>query len=351
MNDDVQKLSQALESRQDSLVTFETVYASLINATALIGNALVCFVVYKTPRLRTIPNMFVVALAISDILMSTVCMPLSAVTLARGEWIFGAKLCSFHGFGVFTFGLVSLHTMGLISISRYYRVVRQNAFATHFTKRKTLRFTAATWCLGLIGSVPPFFFEPSGFQFQPGKAMCLYTFDTNIAYTLFIETAYVATPLVLITVCYTRVFREVSRTNKVFSQQNNVQRLRSNIEEAKITKTLVSVMVGYSFCWLPISVVDILDASRGRPTLPREVYLMYGCLVYLSSTINPFIYGVTNKTFRRAYVQVARRLLCLKSERSYANDSVAAAAAGNNQRSSTRRRAFTTNGSSEQKQT
>ena len=45
----------------------------------------------------------------------------------------------------------------------------------------------------LLGSVPPFFFENGGFEFQPGEALCLYTFQTNIVYTAFIETVYVAT--------------------------------------------------------------------------------------------------------------------------------------------------------------
>ena len=270
--------------------------------------------------------MYVVALAISDILMSSFCMPFSAVTLARGKWIFGESFCRFHGFGVLTFGLVSLHTMGLISVSRYFCVVRPNQFVILFTRRRTLLFTAATWCLGLIGSVPPHFFNPSGFQFQPGKAMCLYTFDTNIGYTLFIEIVYIATPLLLITVCYAKVFREVSRTNRVFAQLNNFQSLRTNIEEAKVTKTLVTVMVGFSLCWLPICIIDIIDASRGKPTLPRQLYLMYSSLVYLSSTINPFIYGVTNRTFRRAYFNVVWRILCLETESSI-QDSAAIAAA------------------------
>ena len=77
------------------------------------------------------------------------------------------------------------------------------------------------------------------------------------------------------------------------------QQLRANVEEAKVTKTLVAVLVGFGCCWLPISVIDNIDAARGEHTLPRQVYLRYVFLAYLSSTINPFIYDSMNKRFRR----------------------------------------------------
>ena len=89
-----------------------------------------------------------------------------------------------------------------------------------------------------MGSVPPFFFSRhGGIEFQPGKAMCLYTFDTNIAYTVLIECVYIATPLTIITICFAKVFYTVSRSNRVFSHENNLQMLRANVEYVKVTKT------------------------------------------------------------------------------------------------------------------
>ena len=256
--------------------------------------------------------MFVVAMAVSDILMSTCCMLFSVVTLFRGQWIFGQRFCR-QGFGMFTFGLASLHTMGIIAGSRYFCVVKPEKYIVLFRKQRTLMYIGVVWCVALIGSVPPFFFGHGGFEFQPGKAMCLYTFDTNIAYTVFIECVYIATPLTIITICYAKVFYTVSRSNRVFSQKNNPQQLRANVEEAKVTKTLAAVMVGFACCWLPVCIIDYIDAARGEPTLARQVYLTYGFLVYLSSTSNPFIYGATNKRFRREYKAILGGLFYLKS--------------------------------------
>ena len=131
--------------------------------------------------------------------------------------------------------------------------------------------------------------------------MCLNKFESNIAYSVSILCCFIKTPLIIIKICYVKVFRTVSRSNRVFSLENNLQLLRVNVEEAKVTKRLVVVVVGFACCWLPVFVVDNIDMVRGEPKVPRQVYLTYSFLVYLSSTRNPFIYCATDKRFRREY--------------------------------------------------
>jgi len=305
-------LSVALATRAKPLVWTETVLLAVINVVALLSNLLTCYAVYRNQTLRTLSNMFVIALGVSDILMSTWCMPFSVVTLFHGQWIFGERFCRFHGFGALTFGLASLQTMGLIAVSRYFCVVKPEKYMVLFKKQRASLYIAVVWCAALVGSVPPFFFNNGGFEFQPGKAMCLYTFESNIAYTVFIECVYIAAPLTIITICYAKVFYTVSKSNKVFSYENNHHQLRANVEEAKVTKTLAAVMVGFTCCWLPISVMDNIDAARGEHTLPRQAYLTYAFLAYLSSTINPFIYGATNRLFRREYKVILRNILSVR---------------------------------------
>ena len=78
-------LSLELATRTETLVWIETVLLAVINAVALCGNLLTCYAVHRNQGLRTLPNMLVVALAVSDILMSICCMPFSVATLFRGE--------------------------------------------------------------------------------------------------------------------------------------------------------------------------------------------------------------------------------------------------------------------------
>ena len=308
----MESLSEKLFNRPPPVTLAETACLLVINIAAFVGNLSVCYAVYRCQRLRTLANTFLVALAVSDILMSTCCMTFSVVTLYLGWWPFGESFCSFHGFCVFTFAIASLNTMAVIAISRYFRVVRPNKYNDVFNARKNLLYVILVWCIALLGSVPPFFFKNGGYEFQAGKAMCLYTFHTNIGYTAFIEVVYISIPLTIVLFCYFKVFCTVSRTNQVFSQEHNPQQLRAHVEEAKVTKTLATAMAGFACCWIPVLIIDYIDAINGAVTLSRRSYLTYGFLIYLSATVNPFIYGATNKRFRREFKSIFGKLLCLK---------------------------------------
>ena len=300
--------SSELLKRAQYLVWIEAIFLAIVNTMAISGNVSVCYAVYRNQRLRSLANMFIVALAVSDLLISVSCMPLSVATVVQSRWVFGTTVCQLQGFAIFTFAMSSANTMGIIAISRYFCVVKPTRYIVLFRKQRILMYTAAVWFMALIGSVPPLIFQTGGYTFQPGKAMCMYPFQTNIAYTVFIECVFVAAPFTLITFCYAKVFYTVSRSNRVFTQENNPEQLRANVEEAKVTKTLALVMASFSLCWLPICIMDYIDAARGEPTLPRQVYLTYGFLAYLSSTINPFKYGATNRRFRREYKTILKKI-------------------------------------------
>ena len=297
------KLSLKLATREEALVWTKTVLFAVTNVVAILGNLLTLCAVYHNHRLRTIPNIFVIALAVSDILMSTICMPFTVASLFHGRWIFDETVCRFQAFDIFAFGKCSLGTMAAIAVSRYFCVVNWEKYLSLIKKKRALMY---------IFIYPILLFKNASIGFQPGKAMCLYKFESNIAYSASILCCFITTPLIIITICYVKVFRAVSRSNRVFSLENNPELLRVNVEEAKVTKRLVAVVVGFACCWLPVFVVDNIDMARGEPTLPRQVYLTNSLIIYLSSTINPFIYCAADKRFRREYKVVLRKIFTFK---------------------------------------
>ena len=306
------KLSLKLATREEELVWTETVLFAVTNVVAILGNLLILCAVYHNHSLRTIPNIFVIALAVSDILMSTICMPFTVASLFHGRWIFDETVCRFQAFDIFAFGTSSLGTMAAIAVSRYFCVVNWEKYLSLFKKKRALMYIFIVWYLALAGSAPILLFKNDSIGFQPGKAMCMYKFESNIAYSASILCCFLARPLIIIKICYVIVFRAVSRSNRVFSLENNLELLRVNVEEAKVTKRLVAVVVGFACCWLPVFVVDNIDMARGEPTLPRQVYLTNSLIIYLSSTINPFIYCATDKRFRREYKVVLRKIFTFK---------------------------------------
>ena len=306
------KLSLELTTREEALVWTETVLFAVTNVVAILGNLLILCAVYHNHRLRTIPNIFVIALAVSDILMSTICMPFTVASLFHGRWIFDETVCRFQAFDICAFGKCSLGTMAAIAVSRYFCVVNREKYPSLFKKQRALMYIFIVWCLALVGSVPILVFKNDSIEFHLGKAMCLFKFESNIVYSASILCCFITTPLIIITICYVKVFHAVSRSNRVFSLENNPELLRVNVEEAQVTKRLVAVVVGFACCWLPVFVVDNIDMARGEPTLPRKVYLTNSLIIYLSSTINPFIYCAADKRFRREYKVVLRKIFTFK---------------------------------------
>ena len=59
-------------------------------------------------------------------------------------------------------------------------------------------------------------------------------------------------------------------------------------------------------------VIDLVDTINEKWIFPREAYLAYSFLAVFSSALNPLIYGVLNKSFRKDYLKV----LCCRCCRS-----------------------------------
>lgn len=59
-------------------------------------------------------------------------------------------------------------------------------------------------------------------------------------------------------------------------------------------------MLGFVLCWMPTQVIGLILAKIMK-TLPPEYPTVCFTLIYLSSAINPIIYGVMNHRFREEF--------------------------------------------------
>ena len=72
-----------LNNRSLFLTIVEVSSLVILNALSLSGNSLVCISVYKSTRLRTTTNLYIIALALSDLISAVFVMPPVVGVLAK----------------------------------------------------------------------------------------------------------------------------------------------------------------------------------------------------------------------------------------------------------------------------
>ena len=71
----------------------QIVLYALIFLLAVLGNLLVIITLFQNKRMRTVTNVFLLNLALSDMLLAVFCMPFTLVPVLLRNFIFGAAMC------------------------------------------------------------------------------------------------------------------------------------------------------------------------------------------------------------------------------------------------------------------
>ena len=149
-------MADDLSSRSLALTIVEASSLVLLNVLSLIGNTLVCNLFYKTTRLRTTTNLYIIALAVSDLLSAIFVMPFGVGVLIANDWIFGETMCKIEAFFVCFVAYVSPATMGLTAINRYFRICKtEQQYRRYFSPRKSRTWLACVWIFVAFYAVVP----------------------------------------------------------------------------------------------------------------------------------------------------------------------------------------------------
>ncbi|XP_055676690.1 octopamine receptor [Lutzomyia longipalpis] len=95
---------------------------------------------------------------------------------------------------------------------------------------------------------------------------------------------------------------------RLFGSRNKRNDLSANAvaNEQKATKVLGVVFFTFVLCWSPFFILNIIFAACPNCHVPENVVDTCLWLGYVSSTINPIIYTIFNKTFRAAFIRLLR---------------------------------------------
>jgi len=305
-----QSAATEMPDHGEAVTIAETGVCLLMNIVSLTGNLLVCLAVYKNPRLRTTTNLYIISLAVSDLLSATFVMPFTAGVLITRKWPFGNFYCNIHAFLV-NFGLfVSTSVMGLTAFNRYVRINQTNIYDSIFSQRKSRAILASLCIFIALYIVVPHFAGFQDFAFVAEYAACHIIHNSHagmIVHYSIVVSFFLIFPFSVAIFCYVKVFRAIKQHNLevVPGLQSSIRNARITTQEIKISKSLFVVVLGFGMCWIPAWILAIIMRFRLIPSLPREFYLAHTALVFLSSSTNVFIYAGMNSSFKAEF----RRLL------------------------------------------
>ena len=292
----------------DEVIAGSTILVVLI-LSAFIGNVLTCLIICKKPSFRTSTNISILFLSLSDVLMASLVMPFSLVSLIGGRWLFSLEACTFNAFIISHSLGVSLITMTCTAVIRYLCVVKPALHHQHVKPKITAIATSVLWLgCSIVQAITVSSTSAYGFYAET-RLHCVYDFHAKIVAVTINFTALAAAFILgtIIFLSYFKVFRFVSHHNQT-AIPNLQQPSVSHIQEAKITKTLVIVVLGFVFCWGPVTVIQFIDMflySRfNHSRMPNVLFLFQTICIFASSAINPFIYGFTNKRFSKQYFEL-----------------------------------------------
>ena len=321
-----------LPSRTQAQAIIEVIVTLLIMVFAIFGNSLVCLAVYRTRRLRTIPNAFIVNLSITDLLLVTTVLPVVAQTQITGAWYFGMAYCQFQAFQSIYLFAVSLFTLTCISINRYFKIVRRELYDTIFHKKSVVITILSVWIAAALLCMGPFF-GWGGYQFDEQKALC--SSDNSSGSFRTSATIVIIGNMVVIVVCNVLISVSVKQHRRQMQRRNRRAIIRPNPrvepalptrpvavtgdnaaghlsrdpretrgEDVHIARTISLVVFLFFLAWSPNLLLDNLVLAGVK--VPYEVRMFGVYAVFLDSVINPVIYGVKNRAFRQAFRNILR---------------------------------------------
>ncbi|XP_036451607.1 trace amine-associated receptor 13c-like [Colossoma macropomum] len=277
------------------------IFLSIVSVFTVILNLLVIISISHFKELHTPTNLLILSLAVADLLVGLIVMPVNIMQLIDSCWYLGKMACSIYPVIHFVSGSGSLLSLVFIAVDRYIAVCDPLHYAARITVGKTLFFIILGWSFCLFYVIIYLYFNEHLLQTQIitrcyGECVLIIKYSWVIVDIVLFFLA----PCCLILALYSAIFiiarrqaKAVSAVRNRASQTNGTK--FSSSSETKAAKTLGIVILVYLACWIPFYLSSLSVESL---TSSSMVWTVFGWLVYLNSSVNPLIYAIFYPWFR-----------------------------------------------------
>ena len=302
---------------------FQAAFLVVIMVVTLLGNVMVCLAVFLFERLRTITNYFIVSLAVSDLLVALISLPFRIdQTTHNAVWCLGIEACVSWILTDLMSSSASICNLAMISVDRYIAIVHPFRYHTVMTAKVGSIMIASVWIYcGLLTGLSLINWTHFGEQHFFADRMYQCRKTDPVYYTIVASVGFYV-PLLIVIVMYAFIFRvAVNQARAVAALQMNANGRRGRrgsinlVKEVKAAKTLAIVVGAFVLCWFPFFILLLVSlwnlSLLSPPTLTIDEvkgirYTFVYVLPAINSTLNPIIYAMFNRDFRKAFGKLFR---------------------------------------------
>ncbi|KAH8410168.1 hypothetical protein KR009_007650 [Drosophila setifemur] len=281
-----------------------TVY-SILFVISTIGNSTVLYLLTKR-RLRG-PlriDIMLMHLAIADLMVTFLLMPLEIVWAWTVQWRSTDLMCRLMSF-FRVFGLyLSSYVMVCISLDRYFAILKP--LQRSYNRGRVM--LACAWVGSVVCSIPQaFLFHLEEHPKVKGYFQCV-TFHTlksdldNRIYQIACMGAMYAFPLIVFIYCYGSIYLVIYRKSQRVLKDVIAERFRRSNDDVlsrakkRTLKMTISIVIVFIICWTPYYTIAMwysLDKSSVSQvnSLVRKALFIFAST---NSCMNPLVYGLYN---------------------------------------------------------
>ncbi|XP_027024538.1 neuropeptide FF receptor 1 like 2 [Tachysurus fulvidraco] len=296
----------------------------------MVGNGLVCLIVLENRRMRTVTNLFIFNLAVSDLLVGVFCIPTTLVDNLITGWPFSNMVCKLSGLVQGMSVAASVFTLVAIAVDRFRCIVYP--FQPKLTLLVAKVTIAMIWVLALVIMCPSavmltvehvkdHFMVHNNYNQTYPLLSCFENWgDPHMrkVYTTILFAHIYLIPLTIITLMYGRIGIKLYTTSVISVNEQpesgggqNAARPLISHKKIKVIKMLIMVALLFTLSWLPLWILMLLTDYGGLEQ--EELELLSGYvfpfahwLAFSNSSVNPIIYGYYNENFKRGFQAVCR---------------------------------------------
>ncbi|XP_035465157.2 relaxin-3 receptor 1 [Scophthalmus maximus] len=285
-----------------------SVVYSLVCALGLVGNLLVLYLMKSRQAWKKSSiNLFVTSLAVTD-LQFVLTLPFWAVENALDfTWLFGKAMCKMVSYVTAMNMYASVFFLTAMSVARYWSLASALRGRRRRAQCCSARCVAVlVWFAAVAAALPHAVFSTA--VTVSNEDLCLVKFPESSGSAQFWLGLYhsqkvllgFAAPLAIISACYLLLLRVITPRNTNTSSAKR---------RAKVTRSVTIVVLSFFLCWLPnqaltawgiLIKLNVVHFSYEYYTAQVYVFPVSVCLAHSNSCLNPILYCLMRREFRKA---------------------------------------------------